>query len=172
MYEPAALPVGGASGVAMVVFDFDGVFTDNTVWSDAEGREWVRGWRGDGIGLSLLRDIGIPAWVLSTETNPVVSRRCEKLQIPCRQGLVDKSSALRQLATEVGIPLDKTVFVGNDMNDSDCLELVGFPIVVADAHPSASALAQFRTTARGGFGAVREVCEWISSSIRAPIAAS
>ena len=60
--------------VRLVVFDFDGVFTDNTVWTDDAGNEWVRSWRGDGLGLERLRAAGIPTWVLSTETNPVVGR--------------------------------------------------------------------------------------------------
>ena len=150
--------------MALVVFDFDGVFTDNTVWSDSEGTEWVRSWRGDGIGLSALRQLGIPAWVLSTEPNPVVSRRCEKIGVSCRQGLTDKASALRELSVEVGIDLASTAYVGNDINDAGCLRLVGYPIIVADAHPAVAGFARFRTATPGGFGAVREVCDWISGS--------
>jgi 3-deoxy-D-manno-octulosonate 8-phosphate phosphatase (KDO 8-P phosphatase) len=167
MSEPVPLPAGGGGGVAMVVFDFDGVFTDNTVWSDAAGNEWVRSWRGDGIGLSALRQLGIPAWVLSTEPNPVVSRRCEKIGVPCRQGLSDKSSELRRLCVDASIALESTAYVGNDVNDAACLELVGYPIVVADAHPAVVGLARFRTETPGGFGAVREICDWISGSRQA-----
>jgi YrbI family 3-deoxy-D-manno-octulosonate 8-phosphate phosphatase len=147
--------------IDLVVFDFDGVFTDNTVWTDAGGRELVRSWRGDGLGLEKLRYAAIPAWVLSTETNEIVLRRCEKLGIPCRHGLHDKLAALVELSTELGISLEATAYVGNDVNDSDCLQAVGTPIVVADAHPDVINLARYRTRARGGFGAVREVCDWV-----------
>ena len=150
--------------VGMVVFDFDGVFTDNTVWTNGAGEEWVRSWRGDGLGLAKLRDLGIPVWVLSTETHPVVAQRCEKLGIPCRQGLDDKRAALQELAGEVGVPLANTVFVGNDINDVDALSAVGLSVVVADAHRDAASRARYRTQARGGFGAVREVCDWITAS--------
>ena len=151
--------------IRLVVFDFDGVFTDNTVWTDDAGNEWVRSWRGDGLGLEKLRQAGIPAWVLSTETHAVVSRRCEKLGIPCRQGLTDKQAALEALASEVGVSLDEVAYVGNDVNDAGCLRVVGIPIVVQDAHPDVLPLARYRTRAAGGFGAVREVCEWLSASV-------
>jgi 3-deoxy-D-manno-octulosonate 8-phosphate phosphatase (KDO 8-P phosphatase) len=162
-----ALPEDGKVGrsVRLVVFDFDGVFTDNTVWTDDAGNEWVRSWRGDGLGLEKLRQAGIPSWVVSTEIHPVVSRRCEKLGIPCRQGLTDKQAALEALANEVGVALRDVAYVGNDVNDAGCLRVVGIPIVVQDAHPDVVPLARYRTRTAGGFGAVREVCEWLSSSV-------
>ena len=154
--------------VRLVVFDFDGVFTDNTVWTDDAGNEWVRSWRGDGLGLEKLRRAGIPAWVLSTEVHPVVGHRCRKLGIPYRQGLLDKGAALEELATELCVPLDEVAYVGNDVNDAGCLRIAGFPIVVHDAHPDVLPVARYRTARAGGFGAVREVCDWITASIAVP----
>ena len=154
------------SAVRLMVFDFDGVFTDNTVWSDAEGGEWVRCSRSDGLGLQKLRELGIANWVLSTEQHPVVARRCQKLKIPCRHGLADKAAALQQLATETGVELADVAYLGNDINDSGCLRLAGMPLVVQDAHPDVLPLARFRTQRAGGFGAVREVCDWIAASVR------
>lgn len=151
--------------VRLVVFDFDGVFTDNTVWTDDAGNEWVRSWRGDGLGLERLRAAGIPTWVLSTETNPVVGRRCEKLGIPYRQGIADKQAALEALASEVGVALGDVVYVGNDINDAGCLRVAGVPVVVQDAHPDVLPLARYRTQTAGGFGAVREVCDWLYASV-------
>ena len=148
-----------------MAFDFDGVFTDNTVWSDGSGNEWVRSWRGDGLGLAKLRTLGIPAWVLSTEGHPAVAQRCEKLGIDCRPGLVDKLAALVEIAGLAGVTLEDTVFVGNDVNDAACLRAVGLPIIVADANPEVAGLAKYRTRTNGGFGAVREVCDWIEASV-------
>ena len=162
MSDPTAiLSDGTRRNIRLVVFDFDGVFTDNTVWTDAEGNEWVRSWRGDGLGLQQLRDAGIRAWVLSTETHPVVGRRCDKLGIPYRQGLADKEVALRDLLRELDVDAADAAYVGNDINDIGCFSVVGTPIVVADAHPDAAAHATLQTKAAGGFGAVREVCDWI-----------
>lgn len=158
------LPEGAGAGVRMVVFDFDGVFTDNTVWSDEHGGEWVRCWRGDGLGLSKLRGLGVATYVLSTEVHPVVSRRCAKLGIPVRQALATKHEALAEIAAEAGVPLADTAYVGNDINDAECLRLAGVPIVVADAHDDVLPLARYRTRTAGGFGAVREICDWIARS--------
>ena len=166
MSELSSLPAHSPEGrrVGLVVFDFDGVFTDNTVWTDDEGNELVRCWRSDGLRLQKLRALGLPMWVLSTETHPVVGRRCAKLQLPCRQGLANKETELRNVVAEVGVELQNVVYVGNDINDVACLRAVGLPIVVADAHDDVLGVARFRTRRPGGFGAVREVCDWIHAS--------
>lgn len=145
----------------LLVFDFDGVFTDNAVWVSQDGQEQVRCWRSDGLGLAKLRDIGFPVWVLSTEVNPVVSKRCEKLKIPCRQDLPNKEQALRQLCQELGISINDVIYVGNDINDLGCLKTAGISIVVQDAHPDVRHAAHYQTNIPGGFGAVREVCDWL-----------
>jgi len=169
----SALPTTDETGarIRLVVFDFDGVFTDNTVMTDSAGNEAVRSWRGDGLGLQALRSLSIATWVLSTETNVVVARRCEKLGIPFRQSLADKHEALLEVAAAEGVGLDEVAFVGNDINDAACLRAVGVPIVVFDAHVDVLPLARYRTRSGGGFGAVREVCDWIGASIRATQAA-
>ncbi|HKP96433.1 MAG TPA: HAD hydrolase family protein [Fibrobacteria bacterium] len=151
--------------VRLLVFDFDGVFTDNTVWVNQEGVESVRCWRSDGLGLQRLRQAGLPAMVLSTEENPVVSARCRKLKIECVQGSVDKRASLVELAKARGIDLDQIAYLGNDTNDLGCLQSVGFPMVVEDAYPGVIPLARYRTRAKGGFGAVREVCDLFADMI-------
>jgi 3-deoxy-D-manno-octulosonate 8-phosphate phosphatase (KDO 8-P phosphatase) len=150
--------------VKMVVFDFDGVFTDNTVYVDQNGVESVRCWRGDGIGLDLLRQRNIQLAVISTETNPIVETRCKKLKIRCISGVEDKAGALQALCEELKIDLRSTCFMGNDRNDIPALKLVGLPIVVADADASLAKFEYLRTSTRGGFGAVREICEAIYSA--------
>lgn len=150
--------------VRLVVFDFDGVMTDNAVLVFADGTEAVRCWRGDGLGLRALRESGVDAFVLSTEVHPVVQARCRKLGVECAQGCEDKPSALKELVRARGIALEEVAYVGNDVNDLGCLELVGLPIVVQDAHHSVAAAARWRTTLPGGHGAVREVCDAIAQA--------
>jgi YrbI family 3-deoxy-D-manno-octulosonate 8-phosphate phosphatase len=154
-------PDSAAAAVALVVFDFDGVFTDNTVWVSEDGKESVRCWRSDGLGLEKLRTSGLPVWVLSTEINPAVAHRCKKLQLPVRHGLANKQEALMSLAQELGVSLTHTVYVGNDINDLGCLQIAGLPVVVQDAHPDVLPVAKYQTRLPGGFGAVREVCDWL-----------
>lgn len=143
----------------LVAFDFDGVFTDNMVYVFQDGNEAVRCFRGDGIGLKKLERLGIETIVISTETNSVVATRSNKLGIRCVHGCEDKRLALQSLVTELGLSLHQTAFVGNDINDLQCLTSVGFPIVVKDAHPDVIPHALYRTRSLGGHGAVREVCD-------------
>jgi YrbI family 3-deoxy-D-manno-octulosonate 8-phosphate phosphatase len=148
----------------LIAFDFDGVFTDNAVFVDENGVESVRCWRGDGLGLSALRKLGLELVVISTEVNPVVSARCKKLKIECRQGCDDKIGTLEDIAKAAGCTLEEAAFVGNDVNDTACLRAVGLPIVVADSHPHVVSLATYVTREKGGRGAVREVCDLIQQS--------
>lgn len=146
-----------------VAFDFDGVFTDNAVWVDEEGCETVRCSRWDGFGLQSLHRLGLGMVVLSTEINPVVGRRCLKLKIDCVQACEDKATTLRRLVAEFGTDLARTAFVGNDVNDKPALEIVGLPVIVADAHPSLKRSGYLQTRLPGGHGAVREFCDLVAS---------
>jgi len=145
--------------IRLVAFDFDGVFTDNMVYVLQDGSEAVRCNRSDGIGLQKLKKLGIETVIISTESNPVVSARAQKLKIRCFQDCEDKRKALESLAQEMGISLTEIAFVGNDVNDQPCLDCVGLPIVVNDAHPDVISIARYQTRNPGGNGAVREVCD-------------
>ena len=145
--------------IRLVAFDFDGVFTDNMVYVFEDGSEAVRCSRGDGIGLQKLKRLGIEAVIISTESNPVVSARARKLKIRCMQDCSDKRKALEDIAKEKGVSLSEVAFVGNDINDLECLTKVGLPIVVNDAHQDVISIARYQTMHSGGYGAVREVCD-------------
>ena len=147
------------SRIRLVAFDFDGVFTDNTVYVFEDGSEAVKCFRSDGIGLQKLKRAGIETVIISTEANPVVSARAQKLKIDCVQDCHDKRSALEEVAGKKGISLKEVAFVGNDINDLACLNCVVLPIVVRDAHPDVAAIARYQTKLPGGHGAVREVCD-------------
>jgi 3-deoxy-D-manno-octulosonate 8-phosphate phosphatase (KDO 8-P phosphatase) len=145
--------------VRLIAFDFDGVFTDNSVYVFESGAEAVRCCRSDGFGLQKLNRLGVETIVISTETNPVVSARCKKLNIKCEQGCENKSLALDSIIKEIGITLKQVAFVGNDINDLPCLKKVGLPIIVQDAHLDIIPYAHYQTKANGGHGAVREICD-------------
>lgn len=154
------------SRIKIIIFDFDGVFTDNTVWTDQEGNESVRCWRSDGIGLSKLKTIGINMYIVSTEKNPVVSLRAAKLDIPCVQSVDDKGVAVRKICGELNIELKYCAYLGNDINDLSALEIIGYPMAVADSHHDIMSVAKYVTKRPGGFGAVREVCDLIASQTK------
>jgi YrbI family 3-deoxy-D-manno-octulosonate 8-phosphate phosphatase len=149
--------------IRLVAFDFDGVFTDNMVYVLQDGTEAVRCFRSDGIGLHKLNRLGVETVIISTEANPVVSARAQKLKIRCIQNCQDKRAALEDIAQEKNISLQQVAFVGNDVNDLACLECVALPIVVQDAYPEVVGIALYQTRRPGGHGAVREICDLFES---------
>jgi N-acylneuraminate cytidylyltransferase len=153
--------------VGALVLDFDGVMTDNRVIVLEDGREAVTCSRGDGQGLALLRRLGLPVLVLSKEPNPVVRARCRKLEIECLHGIDDKLPALEAWLRQRGLTLADAVFVGNDVNDVECLRAAGCGIAVGDALPEARVAADLVLDAPGGRGAVREVTDWIREKLEA-----
>lgn len=150
----------------LVVSDFDGVMTDNKVYLSDQGQETVVCNRGDGWGIDLLKAKGIPIVVLSTEANPVVGRRAEKLAIPCYQAVGDKLAMLRKICEKHQTNLSEVCYVGNDSNDLACLKAVGCAVVVADAHPDVMAVSHVILTAKGGDGAIRELSTMIAHNIK------
>jgi len=150
-----------------VVFDFDGVFTDNAVVVREDGTESVRCDRGDGMGLGLLRARGVPTLILSKERNPVVTARAKKLQMECLQGIDDKLPALSTWLEERELDPAEAIFVGNDVNDIECMGGVGYAVCPSDAHPRAAAVADLQLTRPGGHGAIRELCDLLIAKLDA-----
>ncbi len=159
-------PPEGIHRIRLIVFDFDGVMTDNRVLVHQDGSESVACNRGDGLGIGLLKKAGLAMLVLSKETNPVVTARCRKLNLEVIQGCEEKLKTLRQLASERGLTSSEIAYVGNDLNDLECLEWVGLPIGVSDAVPEVLRVARAVTHKPGGHGAVREVADWFLNARR------
>jgi YrbI family 3-deoxy-D-manno-octulosonate 8-phosphate phosphatase len=147
--------------IDLIAFDFDGVMTDDRVFVDQNGTESVACSRSDGMGIERLRKAGFESYILSKETNPVVRARGEKLGIPVFHGVENKAELLDKLLTERDIPSANVVFVGNDLNDLECMAKVGCAVAPADARPEARAAAHIVLTGQGGRGAVRELSDLI-----------
>ena len=147
--------------ISAVVFDFDGVFTDNRVLTLQDGTEAVFCSRSDGMGVEMLREAGIPMVVISKECNPVTTARCTKLGLDVVQGVDDKVPAMTAWLAERNLDLTDTIYVGNDVNDLPCMRLVGCAVAVADSHPSVLAEADVVLPEPGGNGAVRFLADAI-----------
>jgi 3-deoxy-D-manno-octulosonate 8-phosphate phosphatase (KDO 8-P phosphatase) len=147
--------------IRLIAFDFDGVFTDNSVYVNQDGIEEVRCFRSDGIGLSRLKEIDVLIFIVSTEINPVVSRRAEKLKVPCMQGVQNKAEAIIEISKKMNIDRAQIMFVGNDINDIPAFKSVGIPVGVLDSYPEIYPYIVYRTQRAGGFGAVREICDLV-----------
>ncbi|MFI1257297.1 HAD hydrolase family protein [Streptomyces netropsis] len=156
---PGALPT--RDDVDAVVLDFDGTQTDDRVLIDSDGRELVAVHRGDGLGVAALRRAGLALLILSTEVNPVVAARGRKLRVPVLHGIDRKDLALKQWCEEHAVAPERVLYVGNDVNDLPCFDLVGWPVAVADAHDVVRGAARAVTSAPGGSGAVREIASWL-----------
>lgn len=143
----------------LIVYDFDGVMTDNRVMIDENGKETVYVHRGDGYGVRMIKDeLMIPQVILSTEANPVVVRRAEKLKIPAIYNAGDsKRNILANYCAGHGYDLFGVLYVGNDINDLEAMKLCGYRTCPADAEPEILDISDYVFKARGGYGVVREL---------------
>jgi len=153
--------------VQLAIFDFDGVFTDNRVYVNERGEEALAFSRSDGLGLRRLDEVGVQSLIVSMEQNPIVGARAQKLRVDCVQGVDDKLAVVRERAAAAGVSLEQAAYVGNDINDADCLRAVGLPVVPADAWPEVQPLAQWVLSHAGGAGCVREFCDAVWEAQRA-----
>lgn len=162
--DPASQRRSLPDEVKLLVLDFDGVLTDNRVWVDQNGVESISADRSDSLGLETLREkTDIEVMVLSRETNPVVTARCNKLGLPVLQAVLDKDDAIKQVIKEKQLQPSEVVFMGNDTNDLVVFPEVGFAVAPADAHKEVRRRADRVLSCHGGKGAVRELCDMILS---------
>ena len=163
-------PIPDPRMVHTIVFDFDGVFTDNKVWIDQNGTESVRCDRGDGLAINIFQkycannNLAIQMLILTKETNSVVLKRAQKLGIDCH-GSEDRKAEyldqwLRRAHTQaVEDPWAGLIYLGNDLNDLECIRKAGWSVAPEDAHPMVKAEATVVLGKKGGNGFVRHFFE-------------
>jgi 3-deoxy-D-manno-octulosonate 8-phosphate phosphatase (KDO 8-P phosphatase) len=147
------------SDIDLLLFDFDGVMTDNHVYVFSDGAEAVRCTRSDGLGIDMLRAADLPMLIISTEKNDVVSARASKLQIEVYHGVADKASLVRDLIRDRNLDKTRVAFVGNDINDLGAMFEVGWRICPADSHPCVLKICEWVVPVTGGNGVVRHLAE-------------
>ena len=150
--------------IKLAVYDFDGVMTNNKAYIDANGNEFVQVNRADGLAISLIRKIGIDQIIISSEINNVVSKRAEKLNIVCLHGIISKKNALEKYCKQNKIHFKSTIFVGNDINDKDVMEIAGLTFCPSDAHNSIKSMANYNLKSKGGEGVIRELYDLIDQN--------
>ncbi len=153
-----------ASKIRLLALDADGVLTDGRIHiADASGREWAMSFSvKDGYGIRQALKAGLELGVISGRDSYGLRLRLGELGIRrtalrCR----DKQAALAQMLQELLIKPHEAAFVGDDIPDLPAMREAGLAIAVADAHPDVRAEAHWVTSARGGRGAVREVCDFL-----------
>ena len=145
------------NNIKLIVYDFDGVMTDNKVYVDQNGKEMVQVNRADGLGISEIKKIGIEQIIFSTETNLVVTARAKKLCIKCFQGIENKKVALIDYCNKNKIDLQYVAYVGNDINDKEVMEILGHSYCPSDAHKNIKNISDYILRTKGGDGIVREL---------------
>ena len=163
MVTPGKLKRPMPEQIDLIISDFDGVITDNRVWVNEDGTEYVAAYRSDSIGVQYLRTMGIDVMILSSEPNRVVEARARKMgvQVIHGIGIHDKGRVMRELLEQKNIPAENVIYIGNDLNDLPCFEVAGWSVAVADAYPAVIRAADFVSSKAGGHGALREVCDLI-----------
>ncbi|TFB11127.1 haloacid dehalogenase [Candidatus Marinimicrobia bacterium MT.SAG.3] len=151
--------------IELIVYDFDGVMTDNTALIFEDGTEAVFVNRSDGLAIAKIKEIDIPQVIISTERNSIVTKRGEKLKIPVYQNIGDKLTCLKEVIETHQVSPQNTIYVGNDTNDLEAMKFVGWPIAPKDAHEQIKALAKFITDSPGGSGVIREILDLLTGKL-------
>ena len=150
------------AAIRLVAFDVDGVFTDGRFYLSDDGVESKAFHTQDGFGVRKLINAGIEVAVISGRRSGAVERRMAELGVShIVQGCRDKVAALDDLLATLGLTSEQCAFVGDDIPDLPVLQAVGCSIAVANAVPEVREQCDYTTTAAGGAGAVREVCELV-----------
>ena len=146
----------------LVAFDVDGVFTDGRFYLSDDGIESKAFNTQDGFGIRQLLDAGIEVAVISGRPSGAVEKRMAELGVQhVFVGARDKIAAFEALIAKLGIVASECAYVGDDIPDLALLEQVGYSIGVANAVTKVHEYCDYTTVARGGHGAVREVCELV-----------
>jgi YrbI family 3-deoxy-D-manno-octulosonate 8-phosphate phosphatase len=149
--------------VKMIICDFDGVVTDNLVLTDENGKETVSASRSDSMYIKALREKGVEVMILSSEPNPVVKARAQKMEVEAIHGIgmQDKGRVMREVLEQKKVKAENVIYIGNDLNDLPCFEIAGWSVAVADAYSEVIRAADYVLTKNGGHGAVRELCKLV-----------
>lgn len=153
-----------AKNIQLLVLDVDGVLTDGMVWLGAAGEECVKGFHiHDGLGIKMALQHGIEVAVISGRSSEIVAARLQELGVKQEyvyQGVDDKLAVLDKIVVALKLDYVSVAYVGDDLPDALCMQKVGLGIAVynavAELHQQH---AVWTTQAKGGRGAVREVCD-------------
>lgn len=148
--------------IKLIVLDVDGTLTDGGVYYDSQGNEMKRFDVKDGLGIKVGLAAGLEFAIITGRNSPMVERRAKELGI---QNLIQdaqkKLPALMTLADNCGLRMDEIGYIGDDLNDLQCMETVGFRACPADAAEEIRAICHYVASAAGGHGAVRECLKFL-----------
>ena len=148
--------------IPKIIFtDFDGCLTDDRVWLNQEGEEFVAANRKDGLAVKRLNNLGIQVVIASTETNKVVFARGNKMGVDVLQGLADKAEAIEQYLKQRNLSWKDVWYVGNDVNDLGAIERANLSICPADAVKKVRKSVTVVLKTKGGYGILSEIATFL-----------
>ncbi len=151
--------------IKLLICDIDGVFSDGRIYLGNNGEELKAFHTKDGYGIKALGASGVDVAVITGRKSNIVATRMSALNVKyIVQGEENKLPALKNIAKQLNLSINEIAYIGDDMPDYECIDYVGLGIAVNDAHPSILSIANYTTFNRGGFGAVREICDLIMLS--------
>ena len=157
---PSQIIIERAKLIRLALFDVDGVFTDGNIQIDSQGKEIKTFNTQDGHGIRLLQHYGIQVGVITGRSSEALEHRMRNLNIEhVYQGSIDKYKAFQELLSKLKLTPDQTSFAGDDIVDLQVMSHCGLAVAVANAHPFVKKHSHWETSAHGGHGAVREICE-------------
>jgi YrbI family 3-deoxy-D-manno-octulosonate 8-phosphate phosphatase len=143
--------------------DFDGCLTDDRVWLNQDGEEFVAANRKDGLAVKGLKNLGIQVIITSTETNKVVSARGNKMGVDVLQGLADKSEAIEQYLKQRNLTWNEVWYIGNDVNDLGAIKKASLSLCPADAVKKVRKTVDVVLKTNGGYGILEEIVTSLES---------
>ena len=137
--------------------DFDGCLTDDRVWLNQDGEEFVAANRKDGLAVKRLKNLGIQVVITSTETNKVVFARGIKIGVEVLQGLTDKAESIDQYLKQKNLSWNDVWYLGNDINDLGAIRKAKFSICPRNAVKSVKKEVDLKLKTKGGYGVLSEL---------------
>jgi 3-deoxy-D-manno-octulosonate 8-phosphate phosphatase (KDO 8-P phosphatase) len=155
--------------IRLIVCDVDGTLTDGKIYLSAEG-ELIKAFNiKDGLAMARLARHGVVPVILTGRESEITRRRCAELNITeIHQGVADKATRLKAVAEQYQCPLDEVAFLGDDLNDLECMRLCGISACPADATAAVRQICTYVSPCRGGEGAARDIIEWLISQKQIP----
>ena len=145
--------------IEIMIVDFDGVLTDNKVYLDNSGNEFVSCSRADGLAFKCIKKLNKKTFIVSSESNSVVTYRGKKLGVPVIQAVHDKVKTIDKILENDNIDLDKLLYVGNDINDLNIIKKCGYSVCPKDSHHLVKKSVNFVLETNGGNGVARDLIE-------------
>ncbi len=154
-----------AAHIKLLVCDVDGVFSDGRIYLGNDGEELKAFHTKDGFGIKALASSGVDVAIITGRRSNIVATRMKALNVKhIIQGEENKLPALISLAKQLNLTVEQIAYIGDDTPDLACINHVNLGVAVQDAHPQVRNEANYITFTRGGFGAVRELCDLIMQS--------